>query len=64
MESKYYSAKDICQLTGYSKSKAYGLIKQINSEIKKVYQDKPEEDQPLILNGRVLKSYFDKKVSV
>ena len=63
MESKYYSAKDICQLTGYSKSKAYDLIRMINSEIKKIYKDKPIEEQPLVLEGRVLKSYFDRKVS-
>ncbi len=63
MESKYYSAKDICQLTGYSKSKAYDLIRTINSEIKKIYKDKPIEEQPLVLEGRVLKSYFDRKVS-
>ena len=63
MESKYYSAKDICQLTGYSKRKAYDLIRTINSEIKKIYKDKPIEEQPLVLEGRVLKSYFDRKVS-
>lgn len=64
MESKYYSAKDICKLTGYSQSKAYGLIRELNCEMKKLYESKPKEDQPLILDGKVLKSYFDKKVSV
>lgn len=64
MESKYYSAKDICQLTGYSESKAYDLIRDINIEIKEVYKDKPKQEQPLFLRGRVLKSYFDKKVGI
>lgn len=64
MESKYYTAKDICQMTGFKENKAYEIIRQMNVEIKEISKDKPKEKQPLILEGRVLKSYFDRKMEV
>lgn len=64
MESKYYNAKQISEMTGYSINKAYQIIKDLNVEINYKYKDVSENERPLIFNGRVLKSYFDKKCEV
>ena len=64
MESKYYTAKDVCQITGFNQNKAYEIIRNLNCEIREITKDKPIEEQPLILEGRVLKSYFDRKMEV
>lgn len=64
MESKYYSAKEVALMTGYSIGKAYQIIKNLNIEINMKYKNVPESEKPLLLDGRVLKSYFDKKCEV
>ena len=64
MESKYYTAKDIATMTGYSIGKAYQIIKNLNIEINMKYKNVPKSERPLLLDGRILKSYFDKKCEV
>ena len=64
MESKYYSAKEVALMTGYSIGKAYQIIKNLNVEINMKYKNVPESERPLLLDGRILKSYFDKKCEV
>lgn len=64
MESKYYSAKEVALMTGYSIGKAYQIIKKLNIEINMKYKDVPENERPLLLEGKILKSYFDKKCEV
>lgn len=63
MEKKYYTAKDVAEITGFKICKAYDIIRQINCEIKELVKDKPVSEQPMILEARVLKSYFDKKMN-
>lgn len=62
MEKKYYSVKDVSALTGFSESKAYKIIKDLNSEIQT--QEKDKEEKSLIFNGRINKEYFDKRMKV
>ena len=62
MEKKFYSVKDVEALTGFSKSKAYKIIKDLNIEIKEKEQNK--EEKSLIFDGRINKEYFDKRMKV
>lgn len=62
MEKKFYTAAEISEITGYSRCKAYDIIKKLNIEIKKLYQDKKE--QPIIFSGRINKEYFDKRMQI
>lgn len=64
MEKKYYNAKDVAELIGVAKGKAYEIIRKCNTEIKELYENKPIIEQPIIINGKVNKEYFDKKMKV
>lgn len=64
MVSKYYSVNEVAELTGYKRNKAYALIKKLNIELREKYEDMPESEKPLFLQGKILKSYFDKKMEV
>ena len=60
MEKLFYSAKDVSEITGYSKNKSYDIIRKLNTELKEKFSDK--ENKPLIFEGRINKEYFDKRI--
>lgn len=62
MEKKFYTVAEISEITGYSRCKAYDIIRKLNTEIKKQYQDK--EDKPILFSGRINKEYFDKRMQI
>ena len=60
MEKLFYSAKDVAEITGYSKNKSYDIIRKLNTELKEKFSNK--ENKPLIFEGRINKEYFDKRI--
>ena len=62
MEKTFYTAKDIQELTGFARSKAYDIIKTLNIEIKEKYKD--SQNPPLLFAGRINKEYFDKRMKI
>ena len=46
----YYSADDVQELLGVGRSKAYGLIRDMNSELQKM--------DYIVIPGKVPKKYF------
>lgn len=62
MEKKFYTAAEISEITGFSKCKAYDIIRKLNIEIKEQYQDK--EEKPMLFSGRISKEYFDKRIKI
>lgn len=54
MEKHVLTAKDIAEICGISKSKSYGIIRQLNEEL--------EQKGYLTLRGRVSKAYFFEKM--
>lgn len=62
MEKKFYTAKEVAEITGYSQPKAYSIIQKLNIEIKKQYPN--EKERPIIFPGRINKEYFDKKMQI
>jgi hypothetical protein len=49
----YYSAGDIAQMLGISKSGAYSIIRRLNSEL--------ESKGFIVIQGKVSKAYFEEK---
>ncbi len=49
----YYSANDISQMLGISKSGAYTIIRKLNSEL--------ESRGFIVIQGKVSKAYFEEK---
>lgn len=47
----YYSAGDIAQMLGISKSGAYSIIRKLNSEL--------ESKGYIVIQGKVSKAYFE-----
>ncbi len=62
MEKLFYSAKDVSEITGYSKNKSYDIIRKLNNELKEKFKDK--ENKPLIFDGKINKEYFDKRIQI
>lgn len=60
MEKLFYSAKDIAEITGYSKNKSYDIIRKLNTELREKFKNK--EIKPLIFDGKINKEYFDKRI--
>ena len=50
----YLTAKDIMELLGVSKSKAYGLIRKLNAEL--------EAEGYIVITGKVSKKRFEERV--
>ena len=46
----YYTASDIAEMLGVSKSKAYALIKKLNQEL--------DQEGYLVISGKVPTAYF------
>lgn len=55
---KYYTAQEIQEMTGLSKSGTYKLIKDLNDKLKKEYRG------TIILKGKIPKWFFDKKMMI
>lgn len=53
MGKNFYNATDVIKLLGVSQSKAYEIIRTLNSELQK--------RGFLILRGKVSKAFFDEK---
>lgn len=53
MGKNYYNSNDVINLLGVSQSKAYEIIRNLNSELK--------NQGFLILRGKVSKAFFDEK---
>ncbi|MCX4299997.1 MAG: hypothetical protein OSJ73_23810, partial [Lachnospiraceae bacterium] len=49
----YYSANDIAQMLGISKSGAYSIIRKLNGEL--------ESRGFIVIQGKVSKAYFEEK---
>lgn len=67
MERLYYTVKEVAVLLGGTEerpAKAYEVIKQLNAEIKELYKDRPANEQPILLAGRVNKEYFNKRIKL
>lgn len=67
MEKLYYTAEEVAVLLGGTedkKSKAYEIIKQLNNEIKDFYKERPANEKPIIIAGRVNKEYFEKRIKL
>lgn len=62
MEKKFYTVKEVAEITGYSQNKAYDVIRQLNIKIKEQYPN--EKERPIIFPGRINKEYFDKKMQI
>lgn len=62
MEKLFYTAQDISEMLGYSKDKAYRIIKELNIKLKE--KAKEENKEVLIFNGRINKDYFDKRIKL
>lgn len=52
-EKQMLNAKDIQELLGVSQSKAYGLIKQMNTEL--------EASDHIVIRGKVPSAYIEKR---
>ena len=57
MSKGFYSVKDIQKILGYSESKAYAIIKQLNIELEKKYDS--ENKKIMILKGRIPIWFFE-----
>lgn len=57
MEKLFYDANDLIKLTGYSESKVYKIIKDINQKIKE--RAKSQGREVIVFSGKVRKEYFD-----
>ncbi len=53
MEKQIYTAKDLSELLNVSESKAYGLIRQMNAELK--------QKGFIVCRGRVPRAYVEKR---
>lgn len=53
MEKIYYSADDIVEMLDISKAKAYGVIRELNNELKSLGY--------FVVQGKISKAYFDQK---
>lgn len=51
IESRFYTADDVCRMLGLGKSSAYKIIKQLNAEW--------EKRGKLVVNGKVNKTIFN-----
>lgn len=52
-KTRYYTATDVMQLVGVSKSKAYQIIQRLNKEL--------EAKGYIMIGGRVPRKYFDER---
>lgn len=57
MEDRYYTWRDICELTDVKKSKAYEIIAQLNREL-------IEQGYIIPKAGRVPKGYANKRLGL
>lgn len=54
MQEMFIHAEEVMKLLGISRSKAYGIVRQLNGELK--------ERGLITLNGRVSRKYFMEKI--
>lgn len=57
MSKGFYSVKDIQKILGYSESKSYALIKELNIALKEKYDR--ENKKIMILRGRIPIWFFE-----
>lgn len=62
MEKLFYNANDIANILGYSKSKAYEIIKKLNIDLKK--ESEQQAQSIMIFSGRIPKEYFEKRLGL
>lgn len=60
MEKFYYDKNDIMKITGYKESKAREIIKQMNLELKELYD---RENKPIFIIDRGVPIWFFKKMT-
>lgn len=53
MKKQYLTAKEVAEIVGVSAGKAYGLIREMNAELK--------EEGYIVISGKVPISFFQKK---
>lgn len=54
MQEMFIHAEEVRELLGISRSKAYGIVRQLNDELK--------ERGLITLNGKVSRKYFREKI--
>ena len=60
MEKFYYDKNDIMEITGYKESKAREIIKQMNLELKELYE---KENKTIYIIDRGVPIWFFKKMT-
>lgn len=53
MERQYLTAQEVADIMGVSKTKAYGIIRRLNDELK--------ANGYIVISGKVPKAYFKEK---
>lgn len=57
MEKSFYTVKDIQRISGYSESKSYNIIKQLNIKLEERFKN---QNKPIfILKGRIPIWFFE-----
>jgi len=62
MEKLFYTVKDIQEMLEYSETKAYTIIKQLNTQME--MEAKEKKEIVFTFPGRINKQYFEKKVGI
>ena len=58
----FYTVHDVKEITGYSKEKAYDIIRELNKQLEK---EATEKGQTVVtFRGRVRKDYFEKALGI
>lgn len=60
MEKYYYDKNDIMEITGYKESKAREIIRQLNAELKELYD---RENKKIYIVDRGVPIWFFKKMT-
>ncbi len=55
---KFYTVKDVIEITGLGKSASYSLIKKLNKKLEREYPG------TIVINAKIPKWYFNEKVMI
>lgn len=60
MEKYYYTKQDIMEITGYGSSKASEIIKELNTQLKELYEEK---NKPIYIVKKGVPIWFFKQIT-
>lgn len=55
---KFYTVKDVIEITGLGKSASYSLIKKLNKKLEREYPG------TIVINAKIPKWYFNEKIMI